>query len=83
MEEVKNVKCPICKYPDGMCQCCFGGSAHPNRSKRREVVLHHLYLLTEDQVKHVIDLEKHWQISYADPEREKILKELINEHEQS
>lgn len=83
MEEVKNVKCPICKYPHGYCQCSFGGSAHPNRSKRREVVLHHLYLLTEDQVKHVIDLEKHWQISYADPEREKILEELTNEHEQS
>lgn len=82
MEEVKTVECPICKYPIGMCQCCFGGTAHPNRSKRREVVLHHLYLLTEEQVKHVIDLEKQWQISYVDPEREKILKELTNEHEQ-
>lgn len=82
MEEVKNVKCPICKYQIGMCQCCFGGTAHPNRSKRREVVLHHLYLLTEEQVKHVIDLERGWQISYVDPEREKILKELTNEHEQ-
>jgi len=83
MEEVKNVECPICKYPIGMCQCCFDGSTHPDRSKRREVVLHHLYLLTEDQVKHVIDLEKYWQISYADPEKEKILEELTNEHEQS
>lgn len=82
MEEVKNVKCPICKYPTGECQCYFGGTAHPCRSKNREVVLHHLYLLTEEQVKHVIDLEKQWQISYADPEREKILKELTNEHEQ-
>lgn len=82
MEEVKSVKCPICKYPIGECQCYFGGTAHPCRSKNREVVLHHLYLLTEEQVKHVIDLEKQWQISYADPEREKILKELTNEHEQ-
>ena len=28
-------KCPVCKYDISMCQCMFGGSAHPDRSKRQ------------------------------------------------
>ena len=27
-------KCPVCKYDISMCQCMFGGSAHPDRSKK-------------------------------------------------
>jgi len=68
--------CPICKYKQGYCQCLFGGSAHPDRSKRLDVVLEHLYLLTPEQVQHVIELEKHWQISYDDEEKNKIVREL-------
>lgn len=37
-------KCPICNYRIDMCQCRYGGSCHPNRSKRRAVVLDHLYI---------------------------------------
>ena len=29
-------KCPICGYKISQCQCTFGGSAHPDRSKRRD-----------------------------------------------
>lgn len=68
--------CPICGYAIENCQCRFGGSAHPDRSKIREVVFDHLYLFSEKQVRHLIDLEKYWCISYGDDEREEILKQL-------
>lgn len=76
-------RCPICGYGPGHCQCLFGGSAHPDRSKRREVVLDHLYLLSDEQIKHVIELERHWQTSYGDEERSNILESLIKEKEDS
>ena len=69
-------KCPICKYQINQCQCRFSGSAHPDRNKRREVVLDHLYLLSRYQLMHVIELERWWSMSYTDSERNKILDEL-------
>lgn len=72
----RNVKCPICSYRISMCQCLYSGSAHPDRSKRREVVLDHLYLLSKPQIKHIINLQKHCQISYGDKERRAILEKL-------
>lgn len=74
--EQKKVLCPICGYQLGRCQCPFGGSAHPDRSKKREVVLHHLYLLSEEQLQHVIQLERQWQISYGDQERSEYLEQM-------
>lgn len=68
--------CPICGYSLGECQCRYGGSGHPNRSKEREVVLHHLYLLNDKQLKHIINLEKSWRTSYGDDERKQIVKKL-------
>lgn len=73
-----DVVCPICNYPISNCQCRFGGSAHPDRHKRRQVVLDHLYLLSDEQIKHIIELEKYWQISYGDEERTKILNNIAN-----
>ena len=55
-----NNKCPICRYDSGHCQYRFGGSAHPDRSKRRTVVLDHLYLFSEEQINHIVNLEKSW-----------------------
>lgn len=70
-------KCPICGYDLDDCQCYFGGSAHPNRSKRREVVQDHLYLLNDKQLAHLIKLQAFWQTSYDDEEKSKILDTLI------
>lgn len=70
------VKCPICNYETEYCQCYFAGSAHPDRSKRREVVLDHLYLFSPEQIEHLINLERRLQVSYGDEERTKILEEL-------
>lgn len=53
-------KCPICDYSIDYCQCRFGGSAHPDRSKRREVVLDHLYLFNKKQIKHIMELQEYW-----------------------
>lgn len=73
-------KCPICDYDIEHCQCCFGGSAHPDRSKREAVVRDHLYLFSDKQVTHIIELERYWRISYLDEEKEKIREELEREY---
>lgn len=70
-------KCPICKYEIPSCQCRFSGSAHPDRSKRIEVVFDHLYLFNQEQIEHLISLERDWQISYGDEERTLIYKDLL------
>lgn len=69
-------KCPICNYEISMCQCMFGGSCHPDRSKRREVVLDHLYLFSKKQLKHILTLQRKRQTSYGDEKRTQILNEL-------
>lgn len=73
-------KCPICDYDIEHCQCRFGGSAHPDRSKRQSVVEDHLYLFSDKQVRHIIELERYWRMSYSDEEKEKILEELEREY---
>jgi tRNA G26 N,N-dimethylase Trm1 len=75
--EKTNEKCPICEYAISGCQCLYSGSAHPDRHDKERVVIDHLYLLSPTQVQHVISLEKHWQISYADEILNAILKKLI------
>lgn len=74
------MKCPICNYDIKHCQCRFGGSAHPDRSKRRRVVLDHLYLFSAEQIEHILELEKHWQTSYGDEERSQIREDLFKEY---
>ena len=69
-------KCPICNYDIEHCQCYFGGSAHPDRDKHIQVVKDHLYLFSDEQIKHIIELEKFWRTSYLDEEKEQIRKEL-------
>lgn len=73
-----NTKCPICKYRIKDCQCLFGGSGHPDRYKRRQVVQEHLYLLSAEQLAHLIELQAFWQVSYSDDEKSKILEDLTN-----
>ena len=73
-------KCPICDYDIEHCQCRFGGSAHPDRSKRQSIVKDHLYLFSDKQVRHIIELERFWRTSYLDEEKEKIREELEREY---
>ena len=77
----KREKCPICGYRIKMCQCRFAGSAHPSREKAKEVVKDHLYLISKKQLKHIIELERLWGISYLDEEKNEILKKLKNMEE--
>ena len=79
MRRFKRERCPICNYDLKNCQCRFGGSCHPDRSKRKEVVKDHLYLLTKKQIKHLIALEKQWQTSYGDSAKNRIVAELKGE----
>ena len=76
LEYVDIVPCPICKYAIRQCQCRFTGSAHPDWSLRRQVVLDHLYLLNDVQLAHVVNLERRLQTSYGDDERLAIVAEL-------
>ena len=48
-----------------MCQCKFGGSAHPDRGNRIEVVVDHLYLFSPEQVNHIVTLEAKQDMVYA------------------
>ena len=73
-------KCPICNYRIDMCQCRYGGSCHPERSKRRAVVLDHLYMFSQEQIAHIANIQRQCQVSYPDKEREVIRKELSDEY---
>lgn len=73
-------KCPICNYRIDMCQCRYGGSCHPDRSKRRAVVLDHLYMFSQEQIAHIANIQRQCQVSYPDKEREAIRKELSDEY---
>ena len=78
--------CPICEYEIQHCQCIFGGSAHPDRSRRRKIVKDHLELLSPKQVGHLIALEAFWQTSYGDPadrEEFKKLKAFLKQEEEN
>lgn len=74
------MKCPICNYPIEHCQCLYSGNAHPDRYKRLQVVLDHLYLFSDKQLEHIKSLEKYWNTSYVDKERSSIRDELLNEY---
>ena len=76
---MNKVKCPICRYDIRHCQCNYSGSCHPDRSKRRQVVLDHLYLLSQEQINHLQRVQAYWRTSYADEESNNIVKELMNE----
>lgn len=71
------MKCPICGYEIKDCQCVYGGSAHPDRSKRKIVVFDHLYIFNKEQIEHLINLQKAWQISYGDEELKQEYEKLL------
>ena len=71
--------CPICDYSFDMCQCRFGGSAHPDRSKRERVVADHIYLLSDEQIEHLKRVQEWWHTEYVDEEMKQILAELESE----
>lgn len=73
-------KCPICNYRIDMCQCRYRGSCHPDRTKRREVVLDHLYMFSHEQIAHIANNQRQCPVSYADEEKEAIRKELADEY---
>lgn len=75
--------CPVCKYALETCQCLYSGSTHPDRHKRYEVVIDHLYLLTETQLQHIISLQQFWQASYVDDEKDKVLQELKDSYKRN
>ena len=73
----RRMKCPICDYEIKDCQCIFSGAAHPDRSNRKIIIFDHLYLFEKEQIEHLINLQRAWQISYGDDELEQEYKNLL------
>lgn len=71
----KEQECPICLYPISNCQCKYGSGAR--REARYEVIRDHLYMLSDEQLQHLINVQKSWQISYSDTARSVIYNSLI------
>ena len=74
------MKCPICNCPIEHCQCLYTANTHPDRYKRLQVVLDHLYLFSTEQLEHIKSLEKYWNTSYADAKCASIRDELLSEY---
>ena len=77
--DTNQTACPICQFSIDRCQCLVGGTGYHDRSKRIRVVLDHLYMFTDKQIKHIVDLEREWCSEYADKELNQILKQIENE----
>ncbi len=71
--------CPICNYCFEMCQCKYGGKTHPDNSKKARVVADHIYLLSDEQIEHLKQVQKCWNISYDDEEMNQFFAKLENE----
>ncbi|MBR5014308.1 MAG: hypothetical protein IKY16_06850 [Bacteroidales bacterium] len=69
-------RCPICGYTLSLCLCRFSESAREAREKNRQVVLDHLYLLSAEQLAHIIGLQQKLQTSYEDNDRDELLRNL-------
>ena len=74
--------CPLCKCTLKNCQCLYTGSAHTDKQKIYEVVRDHLYLLSKEQLTHIIELQHSWQIDYEDKQLNEILTKMNEECKQ-
>lgn len=66
--------CPICEDTIKDCKCLYSESME--KSKRRQVIMDHLYLFDKRQIRHLIALEKYWNLNYTDAVKKGILKNL-------
>ena len=77
--QITKTKCPICRYIISDCTCIHSDIRNPEFAKTRDVVMDHLYMLNSDQINHIMKLEKFWDISYKDAEKNRILNKLKND----
>ena len=71
--------CPICEETVKNCTCKSLGKAFKDRDEwvnKRIVVRDHLYLFSDDQIRHLAKLQKYWNSKYGDPMKAKILKNM-------
>mgnify|MGYP000142137631 FL=1 len=57
--------CPICRKSFDDC-CCEYDLPEGGTLADVEVVLDHLYLCSDEQLQHIIELEKDWNLFYDD-----------------
>ena len=70
-------RCPICDYPLRYCECANKSVLSKKEEINLQVATDHLYLLSERQIRHLIEIERIWDIWYSD-ERQEILERRIN-----
>lgn len=68
-------RCPICDMPLRYCECANKSILSEEEQRCLQVALEHLYLLSTEQIRHLIEIERVWEIGYTD-NREKIVEQL-------
>lgn len=68
-------RCPICDMPLRYCECANKSVLSEDEEAAFQVALEHLYLLSEAQRKHLIEIERVWEIGYTD-RREDVVERL-------
>lgn len=66
--------CPICKKRVEFCRC-----VENVKENRYKVVIDHLYLLSLQELLHLCNLQKSWDIQYNNPKVQKIWEEYREE----
>ena len=76
--------CPLCGKFDRYCKCKSDG-LNVRQRKALEVASEHLYLLTPEELQHLIDIQKRQRVSYSDPTKQRILQgmEVTSGYEQT
>lgn len=73
--KTNDIKCPICGRLNMFCNCIENFKTDEIQNKRK-VILDHLYLLSENELKNVIKLDKKLNISYKEDYLSSIQHEL-------
>lgn len=74
-------RCPICNMPLRYCECANKSELSEDEEAAFQVALEHLYLLSEEQIRHLIEIERVWEIGYTD-NREMFVESLKKEAEE-
>lgn len=74
-------RCPICNMPLRYCECANKSILSEEEQRCLQVALEHLYLLSTEQMRHLIEIERVWEIGYTD-NREDIVERLKEQAEE-
>ena len=76
----ETVYCPICKRKTAECTCYYVLKDKRYGSIRWSVVLDHLHLLSDAQIKHLQSIQSALAIKYNDEDYTEVLEQLEDEN---